>query len=103
MPRTNKPSVQRRASARYNATPEGRRKRRFRDAVAAALRRGDLTRPIYCESCEWFGPLDAHHPSYEPGDELWGQWLCKSCHEAAHHAPGGAPFRPWHQAPPEET
>lgn len=57
-------------------------------AVKAALKRGDLVRPDYCENCGRQAgrpyPIHAHHDSYEPEHHLDVQWLCQMCHTDIH-------------------
>ncbi len=61
-----------------NRHPE---KHRARLIYQRALRRGDIIAKDYCERC---GATDTriefHHPSYEPGQELIGIYVCKQCH-----------------------
>lgn len=52
------------------------------DIVAAARRRGALSRPECCEQCGATGRLDAHHPDY--GRPLVVQFLCRRCHATRH-------------------
>jgi hypothetical protein len=58
-------------------------RRAAQKAVERAVRRGQLV----AQPCEECGdePTQAHHPSYEPGKWLDVVWLCKVCHEMAHH------------------
>ena len=75
--------------------------RRAREAVAGAIRRGEMARPTHCEACgvqQEIRPARAsyrvvyHHPitSYEPGKWLAGLiMLCRSCHAKVHR--GGMP------------
>lgn len=53
--------------------------------VCNALRSGAIIRPDACEDCGADDRrLDAHHPSYEPGEELKVRWVCRSCHIRLH-------------------
>jgi hypothetical protein len=53
-------------------------------AVAAAVRRGELTRPLNCEQCGQTSPrpLDGHHDDYSK--PLSVRWLCHRCHKQHH-------------------
>lgn len=57
-------------------------KRRAREAVRAAERRGELVRPDRCEGCRARGPLQADHEDY--GRPLEVSYLCSDCHAGAH-------------------
>lgn len=50
-------------------------------AVAAAVRRGDLIRPEFCESCLKRCKAQAHHDDYSK--PLVVDWLCRACHRVA--------------------
>lgn len=54
--------------------------------VAAAIKRGELTRPEVC-GCGNSGPIHGHHPDYSKPLEVI--WLCRSCHRQLH--PGDNP------------
>lgn len=73
----------------FRAVPE-REKARAKNAVAAAIRRGDLVRPDVCSRCPARGrtglgavwSIQAHHGDYSrPLDVVW---LCSDCHFAEH-------------------
>lgn len=79
--------------ARYSASPAGKARRaRYRKrnpeqaragrAVASAIARGDLVRPLVCsrEGCDNGGLIDGHHESYEKEHWLDVEWLCRICH-----------------------
>ena len=58
---------------------------RARQAVAALIRRGLISRPDACGDCGKPGRLDAHHYlGYEEIYWLSIRWLCRVCHRAAH-------------------
>ena len=81
------PGSSRRASLRYmSRNPEKRNEWREKtpgmgkahDAVAKALKRGELIRPNTCEECGRIKRVQAAHYNYlEP---LRVRWLCRSCH-----------------------
>lgn len=54
-----------------------------RQMVYRALRAGILTRPEKCEHCCKTVKVQAHHDSYEAGQELVVRWLCTTCHASA--------------------
>lgn len=39
-------------------------------------------RPVFCENCNYWGKLNAHHEDYEKPLEVI--WLCYSCHKLKH-------------------
>lgn len=47
-----------------------------------ALNRGDLVKPIFCESCDQAKRLTGHHDDYSK--PLSVQWLCYACHGRQH-------------------
>lgn len=53
-----------------------------RNAVNAAVRRGDLIKPVACESCNQEKRLTGHHDDYSK--PLVVRWLCYSCHGKEH-------------------
>ncbi len=53
-------------------------------AVWSALRSGTLDRPRRCAECGKVREVQAHHSDYSK--KLAVRWLCKKCHEKAHHA-----------------
>jgi hypothetical protein len=54
-------------------------------AVQRALASGQLVKGP-CETCgTTLGRIDAHHDSYEPGDELKVRWLCRRHHIRLHN------------------
>lgn len=55
-----------------------REKRRARDAVKMAKRKGLLTPSINCEKCKKPSKTQAHHTDYSK--RLLVVWLCPSCH-----------------------
>ena len=58
-------------------------------SVAKALKDGTLTKPSTCEVCKQQTEgkdLQLHHPSYDPSQWLFGQWLCRQCHKTLHMA-----------------
>ena len=55
-------------------------------AVARALRGQVLMRPSACGQCGSPCKPDAHHHNgYAPEHWLDVEWLCRNCHERAHH------------------
>lgn len=59
-----------------------------RQLLRNALRRGEITRPQFCESCGFAQGIQGHHPDY--GKPLEVKWLCGACHRAEHQkAKGG--------------
>lgn len=47
----------------------------------AAVRRGEVIPKVFCERCGTTGvKIEAHHPSYLPGEELNVIHCCKQCH-----------------------
>lgn len=86
-------------SQSYWRTPEGRAKReaaqkawkdrnrekvRAHSAVARALKKGTLVKPLDCEGCgpAYSGKLEAHHDDYSKPLEV--KWLCDCCHKQRH-------------------
>ena len=53
-------------------------------AIHAAIRRGELVRPVCCEQCGKTGRIEAAHFNYT--EKLRVRWLCASCHRAWDHA-----------------
>lgn len=54
-------------------------KKRAHAAVAAAVKRGALSRPSCCEQCGLGSPrIEGHHPDYSKPLEV--VWLCLDCH-----------------------
>lgn len=51
------------------------------DATQYAMKTGELVKTP-CEMCG-ATPVEAHHPSYEPENHLWVQWLCHHHHYQA--------------------
>lgn len=49
-------------------------------AVEAALRKGTLVRPEFCDSCFLKRKIDAHHEDHSKPLDV--QWLCRKCHIA---------------------
>lgn len=66
-------------SKRYRETSPAKEK--ARSAVAAAVRRGHLIRPDFCESCLTRCDVQAHHDDY--AKHLVVDWLCLACHRIA--------------------
>jgi len=86
-------------SRNYWRDPDGRAKReaskrswrernrekvRAHSAVARAVKRGDLIKPLDCEGCgpRYEGKLEAHHDDYSKPLEV--KWLCDPCHKQRH-------------------
>ena len=71
---------ERRKKNRKQGSDRGRHARKM---VARALETGYLVRKP-CEygftGCQSW-PVEAHHTSYKPGDELLVKWACKPCHD----------------------
>jgi hypothetical protein len=53
-----------------------------RNAVNAALKRGDLIKPPACEECGELKPVAGHHDDY--AQPLAVRWLCRRCHGMVH-------------------
>lgn len=83
----------------YWRSPDGRAKReankaawrernkekvRAHSAVARALRKGVMIKPLECEGCgpHYEGKLEAHHDDYSKPLEV--KWLCDPCHKQRH-------------------
>lgn len=49
------------------------------NAVARAVKRGQLTKPDTCERCPRRGRLEAHHADYDKPLDV--NWLCRRCHQ----------------------
>lgn len=65
--------------------PIYQQKEHVRRITNLAIARGDLIRPDECAACGSVdNPIEAHHSSYEPGDELNVTWLCMPCHRKLH-------------------
>ena len=63
------------------------------EAVARALKDGQLVRAIACEGCGFTGYRVAHHPDYS--QPLIVEWLCSVCHKKrSHRAVNGETIRP---------
>lgn len=59
--------------------------RRAYNLVHKAVARGELERPDTCSTCATPGPVEGHHHlGYAHPLEVL--WLCRPCHEEAHHA-----------------
>jgi hypothetical protein len=59
------------------------------NAVARALKSGDLVRPNNCERCDMICRPDAHHDDHNK--PLVVMWLCSVCHSCRHMELAGAP------------
>ncbi len=59
-------------------------RRRARQAVADALRAGQLSKPTNCESCFKECNPEGHHKNYEEDKWLDVGWLCTKCHPETH-------------------
>lgn len=59
------------------------REQQARNAVARALKSGDLVKPEACENCYQSVNviIEGHHPSYMK--PLTVEWLCRKCHRSA--------------------
>lgn len=82
----NRPEVRERRLAwkrAYRKSPEVRKKDNARTRVAYEIRMGRMVRGP-CERCGASpSTTEAHHTDYD--QPLLVTWLCKDCHEAAHH------------------
>lgn len=47
-----------------------------------AVRNGDMTKPLICESCGSRGLMHGHHDDYSKPLDV--KWLCKTCHVDIH-------------------
>lgn len=59
-----------------------RKKVAARQALAEAIRKNEIKRPICCEHCGKKSILQGHHRDY--GTPLKVIWLCKKCHSLVH-------------------
>jgi ribosomal protein S27AE len=59
-------------------------------AVAVAIRRGELVRPETCSQCTAPGNIHAHHADYAKPLDV--RWLCASCHRLHHTQQARAAF-----------
>ena len=50
--------------------------------VAQAIRKGILTRPSECSSCQTTGRIEGHHSDYTKPLEVI--WVCTPCHNKIH-------------------
>ena len=67
----------------YNQRPDVKKRKDANQYVKLAIKFGDLTRPDTCDRCGKECKPEAHHEDYDkPLDVMW---LCKECHEGAHH------------------
>lgn len=62
---------------KYRA-PRDPLKKAAKNAVDAAINRGDLVRPERCSQCGSTDRIQAHHPDYTKPLEI--VWLCTPCH-----------------------
>lgn len=73
----------RRARLRREWQLGNREKEIAHQAVARALRRGDLVRPEACSQCGRTGRIQGHHADY--ARQLDVEWLCPRCHGIRHY------------------
>ena len=60
-------------------------KTRARKALASAVARGSIAKPILCERCgERTEPIDLHGHHEDYGKPLDVDWLCRQCHAKRH-------------------
>lgn len=70
-----------------NASKKYRKNNRYKVlahyAIRAAIRNGEITKPVYCSSCKsTILKIQGHHEDYSnPLDVIW---LCHSCHVKLH-------------------
>ena len=75
---------------------QNKEKRAAHKAVESAMNRGLIIKPTRCQVCNAEPKrLDGHHDDYTKLLEV--QWLCRSCHIAAHN-PDKKPAR-WGRTP----
>lgn len=76
---------------RYNERfPE---KQKARKAVQRAVREGRFVKPGHCEGCQGaFRPAELHGHHHDYSKPLEVEWLCRACHEAAHHRVDAIPW-----------
>lgn len=58
------------------------KKRRAREAVRDAIRRGHMGKPNICSKCGRERYITGHHPNYD--ERLSVIWLCVPCHKNLH-------------------
>lgn len=69
----------------YRQNSKVKRKMQVNNITNNAIRTGELIRPDACPQCGANdSTIEAHHWSYEVGDELDVLWLCRKCHAALH-------------------
>lgn len=68
--------------AAYQNARRDKRKEKAHHALAAALERGEIIKPLECSDCGEEKPLDGHHEDYDKPLEV--VWLCRRCHVLAH-------------------
>ncbi len=102
--RNRRPTRRRKSDAEYRASAKGRasnaksaekhyarfpEKRRAKDAVSNAVKRGDLVRPTTCSICDMErGLIQGHHVSYAAIHRLAVVWCCRTCHRVIHSLTG---------------
>jgi hypothetical protein len=79
-------NTQHRKDLRYAITKKRRKEvkgyQKCHNAIAKAIRRGDIKRFPYCQVCGHICRTEAHHNDYRfPFDVVW---LCSSCHSQYH-------------------
>ena len=73
----------RRRAYRHRHSARHRVVDRAHKAVRAAVRRGELIRPKFCEDCDGApARIEAHHEDYSKPLEV--DWLCRLCHQKRH-------------------
>lgn len=73
------------ASRRYWA--KNRDKRLAHQALNNAVKSGRINRPNICSMCNKVGKIQGHHHlGYSKENRFNVIWLCRSCHEWAHHS-----------------
>lgn len=75
---------EKREASKRSWRERNREKMRAHSAVARALRKGTLVRPLDCEGCggNYTGKLEAHHDDYSKPLDV--KWLCDECHKKRH-------------------
>ena len=83
--RVKNPTPKQISNAKWQANPLNKVKKQAHRAVAAAISKGIIKKPLACSQCSADCKPKAHHEDYSKPLEVL--WLCDSCHMKKH------PFR----------